>query len=115
MYSDTVSGCVHSEGRSLNTTIVDGPIERHKPRVASRETGDGLTGTHSGGSLDRAKSVPKWSRKRRACAGLKEASQRDKAMSSVPPSRPENDSFRFFIIVWLFVSSIIYSFCSIII
>ena len=40
------SGCVHSEGRSLNTTIVEGPIERHKSRLASRETGDVLTGTH---------------------------------------------------------------------
>ena len=64
------SGCVPSEGRSLNTTIVEGPIERHKSRLASRETGDGLAGTHSGGSLDRTVSVPKWSRKCRACAGL---------------------------------------------
>ena len=64
------SGCVHSEGRSLSTTIVEGQIERHKSRLASRETGDGLTGTHGGGSLDRTESVPKWSRKRRACAGL---------------------------------------------
>ena len=79
------SGCVHSEGRSLNTTIVEGPIERHKSRLASRETGDGLTGTYSGGSLDRTESVPKWSRKCRACAGLREASQRDKAMRSMPP------------------------------
>ena len=39
------SACVHSEGCSLNTTIVEGPIERHKSRLASRETGDGLTGT----------------------------------------------------------------------
>ena len=100
------SGCIHSEGRSLNTTVVEWPIERHKSRLASRETGNGLTGTHSGGSLDRAESVPKWSRMRRACAGLKEASQRDEAMSSMPPFRREKDSFRFFIIVWLFVSTI---------
>ena len=33
------------------------------------------------------------------------------AMRSMLPFRAENDSFRFFI-VWLFVSSIIYSFCS---
>ena len=101
------SGCVHSEGRSLNTTI-RGPIERHKSRLASRETGDGLTGTRSGGSLDRTELVPKWSRKRRACAGLKEASPRDKPMRSMPPFSPEKDSFRFFIIVWLFVLSTIY-------
>ena len=63
-------GCAHSDVRSLNTAIVEAPIERHKSRLASRETGDGLTGTHSGGSMDRTESVPKWSRKRRACAGL---------------------------------------------
>ena len=28
--------------------IVEGPIERHKSRLASRETGDGLTGTQWG-------------------------------------------------------------------
>ena len=103
------SGCAHSEGRSLNTTIVERPIERHKSRLASRETGDGLTDTHSAGSLNRTQSVPKWSRKRRACAGLKEASQPDNAMRSMPPFRPEKDSFRFFIIVCLFVLSIVYS------
>ena len=102
------SECVHSKGRSLNTTFVEGLIERHKSRLASRETGDALTGTHSGGSLDRTESVPKWSRKRRACAGLREASQRDKAMRSMPPFPPEKDSF-FSIIVWLFVLSTIYS------
>ena len=42
-----------SEVRRLNTTIVERPIERHKSGLASRETGDGLTGTYSGGSLDR--------------------------------------------------------------
>ena len=42
------SGCVYSDVRSLNTTIVEGPIERHKSRLASREAGDGLTGTYSG-------------------------------------------------------------------
>ena len=90
------SGCVHSEGRSLNTTIVEGPIERHKSRLAAHETGDGLTGAHSGVSLDRIESMPKWSRTRRASAGLREASQRDKAMRSMPPFPPEKGSFRFF-------------------
>ena len=66
-----------SDVHSLNTTIVEGPIERHKSRLASRETGDGLTGTYSGGSLDGTKSVPKWSRERRARAGLREAPGRD--------------------------------------
>ena len=95
---------------SLNTTIVEGAIERHKLRLASRETAGGLPGTHSGGSLDRTESVPKWSRKRRACAGLREASQRDRAMRSMLPFPPEKDSFRFLlIIVWLFVLSTIYS------
>ena len=42
-----------SDVRSLNTTIVEGPIERHKSRLASRETGDGLTGTaHVVGKLE---------------------------------------------------------------
>ena len=50
--------------------------------VASRETGDGLTGTHSAGSLDRTKTVPKWPREHRARASLREASRRDKAMRS---------------------------------
>ena len=54
------SGHVQSDVRSLNTTIVAGPIERHKYRLASRETGDGLKGTYSGGSLDRTESVAKW-------------------------------------------------------
>ena len=49
----------------------------HKSRLASRETGDGLTGAHSGGSLDRTESVPNWSRERRARAGLREASRPD--------------------------------------
>ena len=71
-----------SDVRSLNTTIVGGPIERHKSRLASRETGDGLTGTYSGGSLDQAESGPKWSRERRALAGLREAPGRDKAVRS---------------------------------
>ena len=75
----------------VQTTIVEGPIECHKSRLPSRETGDGLTATYSGGSLDRTESVPKWSRKRRACAGLRKASQRDKAIRSMPPF-PE-DSF----------------------
>ena len=64
------SGCVHSEGRNLNTIIVEGPIGRHKSRLGSRETRDGPTGTHSRGSLDLMESVPKWSWKRPACAGL---------------------------------------------
>ena len=89
-------GSVHSEGRSLNTTVDEGPIERHKSQLASRETGDRLTGTHSsGGSLDRTESVSKYFRKRRACTGLREASQRDEAMRSMPPFPPEKGSFRF--------------------
>ena len=67
------SGRVQSDVRSLNTTIVEGPIESHKSRLASRETGDGLTGTYSGESLDRTESVPKWSGERRARAGLDKA------------------------------------------
>ena len=35
-----------SDVRSLNTTIAEGPVEHHKPRLASRETSDGLTGTY---------------------------------------------------------------------
>ena len=77
IFADTVSGCAHSDVRSLNTTIVEGPIESHKLRQASRETGDGLTDTYSGGSLDRTESVPKWSQELRARAGLREASRRD--------------------------------------
>ena len=50
--------------------------------TASRETDDGLIGTYSEGSLDRTESVPKWSRERRARAGLKEACRRDKAVRS---------------------------------
>ena len=60
--------------RSLNTTIVEGPIERYKSRLASRETGDELTATYTGGSLDRTESVLKSSRERRTSAGLREAS-----------------------------------------
>ena len=68
---------------ALNTTIVEGPIERHKSWLASRETGDGLTGKFIRGSLDRTESsVPKWSRQRRARADLGEASRRDKAVRS---------------------------------
>ena len=60
-----------SDVRSLNTTIVEGPIARHKSRLASRDTGDGLTGTCSEGSLDWTESVSKWSRERRPRAGLR--------------------------------------------
>ena len=76
------SGYAHSDVRSLNTIIVEGPIERHKSRLASRETSDGLTGTYSGRSLDRTESVPKWSRERRPRAGLGEAPRLDKAVRS---------------------------------
>ena len=68
-----------SDVRSLDTT---GPIERHKSRLAPRETGDALTGNYSTGSLDRTKSAAKWSRERRARAGLRKASRRDKAVRS---------------------------------
>ena len=37
------SGCVHSDVRCLNTTMNEDPIERHKSRLSSRETDDGLT------------------------------------------------------------------------
>ena len=37
-------GCADSDVCGLNTTIVEGPIERHKLLLASHETGDGLTG-----------------------------------------------------------------------
>ena len=43
-----------SRGRSSVTTI----------RIVSREPGDGLTGTDSGGSLDQTESVATWSRGR---------------------------------------------------
>ena len=39
-----------SDGHSLNPTIVEGPIGRHKSRLPSRETDDGLTGTYSRGT-----------------------------------------------------------------
>ena len=76
------SGCADSDVRSLNTTIVEGPIEHHKSRLVSRETGDGLTGTYTGGSLDWTETVLKSSRERLARAGLREASRRDKSMRS---------------------------------
>ena len=67
----------------LNTTIVEGPIERYKSRLVSRETDDELTGAiYSGGSLDRTETAPKWSQERRARAGLREAFRRGKAMRS---------------------------------
>ena len=77
------SGCADRDVRRLNTTIVEGPIERHKSRLASRETGDGLTGTYSGGRLERTESVPKWSRERRARAGLREVHGRDNSRELV--------------------------------
>ena len=77
------SGCAHSDVRSWETTIVEGPIERHISRLVLRETGDGLTATYSGGSLDRAESVLKWSRERRARPSLREASRRDKTVRSI--------------------------------
>ena len=76
-------GCAHSDVRSLNTAIVEAPIERHKSRLASRETGDGLTDAYGRGSLDGTESVPKWTRERHACAGLKEAARQDKAVRSL--------------------------------
>ena len=44
IFADTVDA-LSATFAVLNTTIVEGPIERHKSRLASRETGDGLTGT----------------------------------------------------------------------
>ena len=78
IYSESIYLRPGSDVRSLNTTIVKGPIERHKSRLASHETGDGLTGTYNGGSLDWTESVPKWSREQRARAGLREAPGWDK-------------------------------------
>ena len=69
VFADTVGVCVQSDVRSLITTIVEGPIDRHKSRLASCETGDGLTGTYSGGILDRTESLPKRSREHRAREG----------------------------------------------
>ena len=45
IFADTVDALTATFVRSLNRTIVEGPIERRKPRLASREKGDGLTGT----------------------------------------------------------------------
>ena len=90
------TGCAHSDVRSLNTTIVERPIEHHKSRLASRETCDGLTGTLGEGSLDRTESVPKMVTKAPCVCGLREASQRDKAMRSMPPF--PQDSFDFLLL-----------------
>ena len=95
--------------RSLNSTIVEGPIERHKSWLAARETGDGLTGTYSGGSLDWTESVAKWSRERRARPGRRGAPGRDKAVRSssvtVQPWKAgnyqKNRSLVRFCIVWM--------------
>ena len=66
---------------------------------------------HTWRTLESNESVPKWSRTRRACAGLVETSRWGKAMRSfpVPPFPPEVDSFRFFIIVWILALSTIFS------
>ena len=53
------------------------------------------------------KTVPKWSRERRAGAGLKESSRRDKSMRSMLPFPPENDSVQFCLMVWLLLLSTI--------
>ena len=98
-------GWADTDVRSVNTTILGGPIERHKSRLASSETGDGLTGAHSGRSFDRIQTLPKWPRERRARAGRRESSRRDKAMRSMPPFPPENDSLRFCIITLFFYLS----------
>ena len=83
IFADTVDALTATFVRSLNTTMVERPIERHKSRLASPETGDGLTGTYSGGSLDRTESVLKWSRERRVRAGWRESPTRDKAVPSL--------------------------------
>ena len=46
IFADTVDALTAMFVRSLNTTIVEGSIERHNSRLASRETGDRLTGTY---------------------------------------------------------------------
>ena len=58
IFSDIVHE-LFSDVRTLNMPIVEGPIEHHKSRLVSRETGDGLTVTYSGGNLDRTETVPK--------------------------------------------------------
>ena len=65
-----------SDVRIFITTIVERLIERQTPRLASRKTSNGRTGTYSEGSMDRTQSVPKRSLGRRARAGLREASLR---------------------------------------
>ena len=50
IFSDIVHE-LFSDVRTLNMPIVEGPIEHHKSRLVSRETGDGLTVTYSGGKL----------------------------------------------------------------
>ena len=72
----------YTDVRCLNTTIVEGQIERHQSRLASRETRDGLTDTHIVKSLDGTEMVWKWQCDSRAREGLREASRRDKAMRS---------------------------------
>ena len=54
-----------------------------KSRLASRETGDGLTVTDSGGSLDRATSKTTWSQERYDRPDRREAPEKDKAVSSL--------------------------------
>ena len=105
----------------MNTPIVEGSIERHKSRLVSRETGNGLTGIYSGGSLDRTEKVPKWPREHHARAGLREASRRDKVMRSWSLNVPDASSrclrslrkliaFDFFLLLYgLFVLSTICS------
>ena len=63
----------------LNTTIVEGPIERHKSPLGSRETGEGVTGAYYGRSVDPNESLPKLSREWRARAGLRKAPGRTKS------------------------------------
>ena len=81
LFADTVDALTATSA-VWTTTSVEGPIERHKSRLALRETGEGRTGTYSGGSLDRTESVLKWSRERRVRAGLRESPRRDKAVRS---------------------------------
>ena len=74
--------------------MVEGPIERHKSRLASREAGDGIIGTKCGGVLDRTETVPKWSRQGRARAGLREDSQGTKSCAREASTVPSFEKCR---------------------
>ena len=96
------SGCVDSDVRSLNTTIVEGPTERHKSRLDSRETGDGLTGTgtYIRGSLDCTEITVCVEAGGESLDGTKPCA-REPLTFPMPPFPLEADSFRIFN-YWMF-------------